>query len=338
MPQAQDKVLLAHGGGGMMMKRLIEEIILPRFRNPRLDQLGDSAVLDPMPGRLAFTTDSFVLKPLFLPGGDIGRLSVCGTVNDLAASGARPLYISLSIIIEEGFPISDLARVLDSAREAANEAEVEVVAGDTKVVERGAADGLFLTTSGIGRIPDGVRVSPALARPGDKVLISGGLGDHGVAVMSARPGIQFETPVKSDMAPLGTLVEDILRAAADIHAMRDPTRGGLAAALNEIAAASRVSIIVDEAHVPVRPEVTAACDILGLDPIAVANEGKMLVICPASAEQPVIQAMRRNPLGRDAAVIGDVVGPPPGRVLMRTRTGGERIIDLPYGEQLPRIC
>lgn len=321
-----------------MMKRLIEEVIVPRFSNRCLDQLGDSAVFDSPSGRLAFTTDSFVLKPLFLPGGDIGRLAVCGTVNDLAASGAVPLYLSLSMIIEEGFLLAELERVLDSVREAAAEAEVQVVAGDTKVVERGSADKLFLTTSGVGCVPEGVNCSPASARPGDKVLISGPVGDHGIAVMSARPGIQLETPVKSDMAPLGKLVVGILGATKDIHAMRDPTRGGLAAALNEIAAASRVGIVVNENHLPVRREVMAACDIMGFDPIAVPNEGKMLVICPASVADAVLTAMKANALGREACVMGDVVAGPEGRVMLETRAGGRRIVDLPYGEQLPRIC
>ena len=338
MPQKEDRILLAHGGGGLMMKRLIEEIIMPRFSNRCLAQLGDSAVFDAPPGRVAFTTDSFVLKPLFLPGGDIGRLAICGTVNDLAASGARPLYLSLALIIEEGFLIGDMERVLDSARAAAAEAEVEVVAGDTKVVERGSADGLFVTTSGIGVVPDGVNVFPNGARPGDRVLISGPIGDHGIAVMSARPGISFETPVKSDMAPLGKLVAKVLEGTKDIHAMRDPTRGGLAAALNEIAMASGVSIVIGESQLPVRREVMAACDIMGFDPITVPNEGKMLIICAAAVAESVLAALKRNPLGRDAGIIGEVVAQPPGRVVMQTRTGGRRIVDLPYGEQLPRIC
>jgi hydrogenase expression/formation protein HypE len=321
-----------------MMKRLIEETILPRFFNRCLEQLGDSAVLDPCQGRLAFTTDSFVLKPLFLPGGDIGRLAVCGTVNDLAAVGAKPLYMSLSMIIEEGFALRDLERVLDSARDAAREADVLVVAGDTKVVERGSADGLFLTTSGVGVVAEGVNISPALARAGDKVLITGTIGDHGIAVVSARPGIQFETPVKSDMAPLGKLVAEILCATKEVHCMRDPTRGGLAAALNEIALASKVCILLDERQLPVQQGVMAACDLLGFDPISVPNEGKMVVICPALVVESVLKAITKNPLGREARVIGEVVPEPVGRVILRTRTGGQRIVDLPYGEQLPRIC
>ena len=338
MPQKEDRIFLAHGGGGLMMKRLIEEVIVPRFSNRCLEQLGDSAVLDAPQGRLAFTTDSVVLKPLFLPGGDIGRLAICGTVNDLAASGARPMYLSLSMIIEEGFLIRDVERILDSARDAAAEAEVQVVAGDTKVVERGSVDGLFLTTSGIGIVAEGVDVFPQRARPGDKVLVSGAIGDHGIAVMSARPGIQFETPVKSDMAPLGKLVGDILEATKEVHAMRDPTRGGLAAALNEIAAASRVCIVLDESQLPVRSEVMAACDIMGFDPVTVPNEGKMVVICPASVAETILEAMKRNPLGREACIIGEAVAQPQGRVVLQTRTGGRRIVDLPYGEQLPRIC
>lgn len=338
MPRKEERILLAHGGGGLMMKQLIEAVVLPRFSNRYLDQLGDSAVLDASPGGLAFTTDSFVLKPLFLPGGDIGRLAVCGTVNDLAAAGARPAFLSLSMIIEEGFLVSDLERILDSARDAASEAEAEVVAGDTKVVERGAAEGIFLTTSGIGRVAEGVKVSPQGARPGDKVIVNGFLGDHGVAVMSVRPGIQFDTPVKSDMAPLGGLVAGILGAAREIHAMRDPSRGGLAAALNEIASASRVAVLVDEERLPVRSEVRAACDILGLDPIVVPNEGKMVVICPATVADRVVEAMKRNPLGQETAVIGEVAEQPAGRVILRTRIGGHRIVDVPYGEHLPRIC
>lgn len=334
----EERILLAHGGGGLKMKRLIEEVILPRFSNPSLNLLGDSAVMEFGASRLAFTTDSFVLKPLFLPGGDIGRLAVCGTVNDLAAVGARPLYLSLSLIIEEGFLISDLERILDSAQKAAQEADIYVVAGDTKVVERGSADGLFITTSGVGVVEKGINISPGLAQPGDKVIVSGSIGDHGTAVMSARPGIQFQTPVHSDMAPLGHMVMDLLTATREIHCMRDPTRGGLAAALNEIATASRVCIAVEENQIPVRPEVVAACEIMGFDPITVPNEGKMVFICPASVAGLVVDRLKANPLGQCASIIGEVLPTPPGRVILRTRTGGQRIVELPYGEQLPRIC
>ena len=331
----RDSIVLAHGGGGTLGRRLLDEVLLAELSNPILDELADAAVLDSPGGRLAFTTDSFVVKPLFFRGGDIGRLAVSGTVNDLAVTGARPLWLSLGLVIEEGFSIQDLTRIMHSARETADEAGVQVVCGDTKVVGRGEADGIFINTSGIGAVPEGLDLSPSSARPGDVVIASGRLGEHGVAVMSEREGIRFETPVVSDVAPLSGLVDAVLSTCADIHVMRDPTRGGVASALNEIADASGVTITLSEADLPVAEAVAAACDMLGLEVLSVANEGKVLVICPEVSAGSVLEAARAHPRGCESAVIGSVGRTRGVGVILKTTIGGER---MPYGETLPRIC
>ena len=334
-----DRILLAHGGGGSLTKQLIRDMVVSRFGNPALAPLSDSALLDLPPGRVAFTTDSYVVKPLRFRGGDIGRLAISGTVNDLAMAGAKPLYISLGLILEEGLPLDDLAAILDSAKATADEAGVSIVCGDTKVVERGAADGCFINTSGIGVIPEGVNIAMERAAPGDAILVNGPLGDHGVAIMSEREGLSFDTPVSSDVAPLAGLVAAILDAGGEaVHALRDPTRGGLGMVVCEVAEACRHDIELDEAKIPVRPEVQGACDLLGLDPLYVANEGKVVVVCAEAVASNVLTAMRAHPLGRSAAVIGRVLDGAKGRVTLRTTIGGRRVVDPPYGEQLPRIC
>ena len=340
-PSSNDRILLSHGGGGVLTRRLVEDLVLPALGNPILNELADSAVLPAGEGRVAFTTDSFVIKPLFFRGGDIGKLSICGTVNDLAAMGAVPRYIALSLVLEEGLEIETLRQVLHSAAETSHAAGVQTVAGDTKVVERGAADGMFITTTGLGYVSEGVELGPSRIGAGDVVIISGTVGDHGIAVISERESLEFEAAVESDVAPLGGLVGEILSASHDIHFMRDPTRGGVAAALNELAASSGMAVMLDEDSVPVRQGVLAACEMLGFDPLYVANEGKMLVICAESSADDVLEVMRAHPLGESASIIGTVVDPAnagSGRVLMKTSAGGTRIVDMPYGEQLPRIC
>ncbi len=331
-------VLLAHGSGGALSHALVENQILARVGNPTLATLDDAAILT-CHGRVAFTTDSYIVSPLIFPGGDIGRLSVCGTVNDLAMMGAQPLSLSLALIIEEGLPFSTLDAVLRSVRKACDEAGVNIVTGDTKVVNRGKADGLFITTAGIGAIPEDIDVSGSHARPGDHVLVSGTLADHGVAIMSAREGLRFSTPTLSDCAPLNGLVRMMTEACpANLHCMRDPTRGGAASTLNEIAAQSAVSIVIDEDALPVEPEVRAACEMLGLDPLYVANEGKLIAIVTASQSSRLLQVMRGHPLGRNAADIGEVSSGNAGRVMMRTHMGPTRLIQMLAGELLPRIC
>lgn len=332
-----DQVLLAHGSGGRMTQELIASVFSDAFTNPILDRMEDSAVID-VDGRLAFTVDSHVVSPLFFPGGDIGRLALTGTVNDLAMSGAVPRYISAGFIIEEGLLLSDLKRSVHSMSEAAREAGVAVVAGDTKVVEKGAADGLFITTSGIGVIPAGVDLSASGARSGDTVIVSGNIGDHGVTILSCREGISFESGLTSDCAPLGDLTAAMLSTSGKIHALRDPTRGGLAATLNEIAAASGVVISVDEALIPYRSQVRAACELLGLDPLALANEGKLVALVAPEDADAVLEAMRGHPLGAEAAVIGSVLSSGKPRVQVRTQLGSNRVLLMPSGEQLPRIC
>jgi hydrogenase expression/formation protein HypE len=332
-------VLLAHGGGGRLTQMLIERMYLPAFSNPNLDTLHDGAILDVNGARLAFTTDSFVIQPLFFPGGDIGSLAVHGTVNDLAMCGARPLALSAGLILEEGLPMEDLWRVVQSMQAAAQAVGVPIVTGDTKVVDRGKGDGVFINTAGIGLIPPGIQVAPQRARPGDLVLISGAIAVHGIAIMSVREGLTFETALESDSAPLHDLVSRILDVAGgDVHVLRDPTRGGVASALNEIAGSARVGIQLDEASLPLAEEVRGACEILGLDPLYVANEGKCLAIVAPDVAEAVLAAMREHPLGREAAVIGRVVGEHSGRVTMRSRIGGTRVVDMLSGEQLPRIC
>jgi hydrogenase expression/formation protein HypE len=316
---------------------LVEKRILPFLANPALNKLDDSAVFEAS-GRLAFTTDSYVVNPIFFPGGDIGKLAVCGTVNDLAMNGARPLYLSLSAIIEEGLLFSELDRILQSIRKAAEEAEVSVIAGDTKVVNRGQADKLFITTSGVGIISPGVDISGANARVGDSVLLSGTIGDHGIAVMSQREGLKFSMTLESDCAPLNKLVLQMMETSSKIHCLRDPTRGGLATTLNELARQSKVGIVVEEAEIPVKEEVKAACELLGLDPMYVANEGKMVAIVDPVDAGEVLARMRENRYGRDAAIIGEVTKEHSGKVIMKTKLGPSRIVDMLSGELLPRIC
>jgi len=321
-----------------MTSALLRDVILPRIRNPVLDSLDDGAYVQAPAADLVLTTDAYVVSPLFFPGGDIGRLAVCGTVNDLAMQGARPLWLTLSLIIEEGFALSDLERVMDSVGRTAAEAGVLIAAGDTKVVERGAGNGLFVCTSGVGVRREGVDTSVSNARPGDVVIINGPVGDHGVAVMSVREGLGFETEVTSDAAPLHDLVASVLDVCPEVHCLRDPTRGGVTAALCDIAEASGVGIRISEEAIPVRDAVRGACDLLGLDPLNAANEGKAVVIAPASCADRVLEVMRCHPLGREAARIGRVTEGPCGRVLLETRIGGERLLLPPAGEELPRIC
>ena len=332
-----DSILLAHGSGGKLSHELVEKKFLPFLANPALNKLDDSAIFEAS-GRLAFTTDGYVVNPIFFPGGDIGKLAICGTVNDLAMNGARPLYLSLSAIIEEGFLLSELEQIVQSIKKAAEEAEVSIIAGDTKVVNRGQADKLFITTSGVGIISPGVDISGANARAGDKVLLSGTIGDHGIAVMSQREGLRFSMALESDCAPLNKLVSQMLEVSSRIHCLRDPTRGGLATTLNELARQSKVGIVVEEAQIPVKEEVKAACELLGLDPIYVANEGKLVaVVDPADADK-ILARMRKNSYGRDAAIIGEVTKEHLGKVVMKTKLGPSRIIDMLSGELLPRIC
>jgi hydrogenase expression/formation protein HypE len=333
----RDKIILAHGSGGRLSQELIEESFITPLSNPLLAGLADSAVFD-FNGRLAFTTDSYVVNPIFFPGGDIGTLAVSGTVNDLAMSGARPLYMSLAVILEEGFDRNDLRRVVASIREVSLEAGVEIITGDTKVVTRGAVDKIFINTAGIGVVPEEVNISGGNAKPGDIVIVSGTMGDHGIAVLSKREGISFSTTLESDCAPLSGLVTKMLNASRQIRCMRDPTRGGLVTSLNEIAGQSRVSIRIDEEKIPMREEVLSACEMLGLDPLHVANEGKLVAIVPPEDADKVLSAMRDHSLGECAAVIGEVSAEHPGRVVMKTFLGTSRIIDMPTGDLLPRIC
>ncbi len=336
-------IVMGHGSGGAMMSDLIKHLFLPLFDNDLLAQMGDSAVLDlstngKSPLRLAFSTDSFVVSPLIFPGGDIGELAVNGTVNDLAMSGARPIFLSAGFILEEGLPMEALGRIATSLADACGRAGVQLVTGDTKVVNKGHGDGLYINTTGIGLIPAGVHIAPHRAEPGDAVIVSGGVGDHGMAIMSVREGLEFETQIESDCQPLNGLVEAMLGATSDIHCLRDATRGGLAAALNELATASQVGIQFEETRVPVAPAVHAACELLGLDPFYVANEGKLVAIVPPETAGAVLEEMQAHPYGRQAAIIGQVVADHPGMVVARTSIGGSRVVDLPAGELLPRIC
>ena len=335
---ATETVLLGHGSGGKLSSELLHSIFLPAFDNPLLQRLEDQAVLEFGGVRLAFTTDSFVAKPLFFRGGDIGSLAVHGTVNDLAMCGARPVALSAAFILEEGFPLSDLRRIADSMARAASIAGVTIVTGDTKVVERGSGDGVYITTTGIGIVPPGVNLSAAHARPGDAVLLSGAIGDHGIAMLSAREGLELDGEIASDSAPLNGLVEAMLAVTHQVHAMRDPTRGGLASTLNEIAKQSHVGIAVREDTIPVHAGVRGACEVLGLDPLHVANEGKLVAFVPMEHAAEMVDAMRRHPLGAEAAIIGTVTDREPGMVTMRTVFGTTRIVDMLPGDQLPRIC
>lgn len=332
------EILMGHGSGGKLSSQLIERIILPAFRNPALEALDDQAVVTINGCRLAFTTDSYVVTPIFFPGGDIGELAVNGTVNDLAVGGARPLFLSLAFILEEGFSLEELKRVVESASRAAQRAGVQIVTGDTKVVGRGSGDKIFVNTAGIGVLAPGVELSSGRVRPGDVILLSGTIGDHGVAILSKREGLEFEGQIESDTAPLHELALSLIDAFPDIHAMRDPTRGGLAAVLVEIATRRGIGIAVDETTIPVRDTVRGACEILGLDPLLVANEGKLVAFVPQEGADAVLERMRQHPLGRQAVRIGHVTSDHPGFVTLRTPIGGERILDLPFGEALPRIC
>jgi hydrogenase expression/formation protein HypE len=333
-----DKITLDHGSGGKIAHALTTDLLLPRFGNPSLAPLNDGAVLDLGGRRLAFSTDTFTVDPLFFPGGDIGELAVNGTVNDVAMCGAEPRYLSMGLIIEEGFPRADLEQILDSMARAAEAAAVQVVTGDTKVVPKGAADKIFINTSGVGLIPEGVAVGAEEARPGDKILLSGTMADHGMTILTQREGLSFESDLESDSAPLNHLVARMLAACPQIHVLRDPTRGGVGTTLNEIAQQSQTGLRLREADLPVRPAVAGACDLLGFDPLYVANEGKLLAFVPAADAETVLAAMHEDPHGREACVIGEVVDDHPGRVYMQTRIGGERIVDMLTGEQLPRIC
>ena len=332
-----ETILLAHGSGSKLSHDLIEKILLPPLNNPLLAKLDDSAVFN-LEGRLAFTTDSYVVSPIFFPGGDIGRLAVCGTVNDLAMSGAAPLYLSLSLIIEEGLALSDLDMIVNSIKTAAEEAGVIIITGDTKVVNQGSADRLFINTSGIGTIPQDIEISGANAKAGDRVILSGTIGDHGIAVMSQREGLKFSVPVQSDCAPLNKLVSQMLEASPQIHCFRDPTRGGLATALNEFARQSDVGITIYEEKIPVKDGVRAACQILGFDPLYIANEGKLVAIVDPNHADQILAGMKQDPHGIDASIIGEVSNEHKGRVIMKNRLGTSRIVDMLSGELLPRIC
>ncbi|HEU4367933.1 MAG TPA: hydrogenase expression/formation protein HypE [Methylomirabilota bacterium] len=333
-----DRILLGHGSGGKMTAGLIARCFLPAFRNEYLEALDDQAVVAVDGARLAFTTDAYVVTPLFFPGGDIGTLAVNGTVNDLATAGARPLYLSAAFILEEGFALADLERIVASMQAAAAAAGVLVVTGDTKVVDRGKADGCFITTTGIGLVAHTQRISADRARPGDAVILSGPIGDHGMAIMAARADLELETTLASDTAALHRLVADVLATGAEIHCLRDPTRGGVATALNEIAQRSKAGIVLDEAAIAVREPVRGVCELLGLDPLYVANEGKLLAIVPAADAPRVQEAMRRHPEGCEARVVGEVVEDAAALVVLKTTVGGRRIVDMLQGEQLPRIC
>ncbi|CUS97012.1 hydrogenase expression/formation protein HypE [Candidatus Chrysopegis kryptomonas] len=333
-----DKVLLGHGSGGKLTAELIKNIFLPAFQNPYLAELGDQAIVNVNGVKIAFTTDSYVVNPIFFPGGNIGELAVNGTVNDLAVGGARPLFISAGFILEEGFSLSELCAVVESMKKACERAGVILVTGDTKVVEKGKGDKIFINTSGIGVIEHDVEISPRKVKPGDKILINGPIGLHGIAILSRREGIEFEIEIESDTAPLNFLVQDILSVSKNIHWMRDPTRGGVSSSLNELAQSSNLGVEIWETEIPVPEPVKAACEMLGLDPLYVANEGKLIaVVAPEDAEK-VLEAMRNNPLGREAKIIGEITEEHPGVVLMKTAIGGKRVVDMLAGEQLPRIC
>lgn len=338
------QIVIGHGSGGKLSAELVDRVFVRRFQNPILDRMDDQAVLEVGDSRIAFTTDSFVVTPLFFPGGDIGRLAINGTVNDLAMCGARPLYLSAAFILEEGLSIEDLTRIVDSMQGAALAAGVQLVTGDTKVVNRGKGDKVFITTTGIGLIDSGTKMSANLSRPGDKIILSGCIGDHGITILSRREHLEFEGDLQSDCAPLNSLVNvmleeaDVMGHLQGIRCMRDPTRGGVATVLNEIAAKSKVGMILQESAIPVRESVRGACEILGLDPLYVANEGKLLAVTAPEITDRIVERMRTHPLGIDSRVIGEVAEQPEGMVLMKTSIGGTRIVDVLLGEQLPRIC
>jgi hydrogenase expression/formation protein HypE len=332
-------IVMGHGGGGKLGSELVEHLFLPAFRNSALENLGDAAVLDMGGARLALSTDSFVVQPLFFPGGSIGELAVNGTVNDLAVSGAVPRTLSAGFILEEGFPLAQLAAIVQAMAKAAAAAGVQIVTGDTKVVERGHGDGVYINTAGLGVLREGVLVGPQRVRPGDAILVSGTIGDHGMAIMSVREGLEFESPIRSDCAALNGMIGAVLDAAGGaVRAMRDPTRGGLASTLNEIAQASNVGMVIDEAKVPVRSEVQSACELLGLDPVYVANEGKAVFFVAPEAADMALEALRSHSLGQNAARIGQATGDHKGMLVAKTGLGASRVIPMQIGEQLPRIC
>jgi len=333
-----DTILLDHGGGGKMSHLLITDLLLPAFDNPILAQLHDGAVLDISGQRLAFSTDTFVVDPIFFPGGSIGDLAVNGTVNDLAMCGAIPQYLSLGLILEEGLPFNNFQRILKDIGMAADKAGVRVVTGDTKVVPKGAVDKIFINTSGLGQIPEGVDISSHRARPGDKIILSGSIADHGMTVLTQREGMTFDAPIKSDTAPLNHMTAKMLAACKDIHVLRDPTRGGVGTALNEIAAQSGVGIKIYEEMIPLKNEIAGICELLGFDPLYVANEGKLIAFVPPDHASAVLAVMKADELGQNACIIGEAISDNPGRVTMQTRIGGVRIVDMLTGEQLPRIC
>ncbi len=335
---SKDRILLDHGSGGKLSHQLISRVMLPAFDDPLLSQLDDGAVLNLGGSRLAFSTDSYVVDPIFFPGGNIGSLAVHGTVNDLAMCGADPVALSVAMIIEEGFPMADLQKIVDTMKQAVDAAGVSVVTGDTKVVPSGAADGMFINTTGIGKVPGDIRVSGANARPGNRILLSGTLADHGIAVLTQREGLRFDSEVKSDTAALNRLVRRMFSVSRDIRVLRDPTRGGLGTTLNEIAVASQVGIRIYEDRLPIHQEVAGICELLGFDPLYLANEGKLIAMVDQPDCEPILAAMKTDPCGQAAVVIGEVVTGHPGKVVMQTRIGGDRIIDMLTGEQLPRIC
>ena len=332
-----NKILLAHGSGGKLSHDLVGGKIIPPFTNPIINKMDDASVFE-ISGRVAFTTDSYVVSPIFFPGGDIGKLAVCGTINDLAMSGASPLYLSLSLIIEEGLSFEDLERIINSIKQVVEETGIKIVTGDTKVVNQGNADKLFINTAGIGLIPPGVNISGSNAIPGDKIILSGAIGDHGIAIMSQREGLRFEMPVESDCAPLDTLVSDMLAFSKHIHCMRDPTRGGLATSLNELATQSGVGINIEEDKIPLHVAVNAACELLGFDPLYVANEGKLVAIVSPTHAEEILNVMKQNRYGKESTIIGEVVEEHSGKVIMKTTLGASRIVDMLTGELLPRIC
>ncbi len=333
-----EKILLDHGSGGKASHSLIADLLVPEFENPILAQLDDSAILDIEGKRLAFSTDTYVVDPIFFPGGNIGDLAINGTVNDLAMCGSTPLYLSTALIIEEGFSVSDLKKIFKGMKETAIKADVLIVTGDTKVVPNGAADKIFINTSGVGLIREGINISGHNARPGDKVIISGTIADHGITILTHRQGMTFESSIKSDTAPLNHMVQEMIAASGQIHTLRDPTRGGVGTSLNEIAAQSKVGIKIYEAAIPIREEVSGICELLGFDPLYIGNEGKLLAFVGPDHAEKALDAIKANEYGKDASIIGEVVADSPGKVFMKTTIGGTRIVDMLTGEQLPRIC
>ena len=333
-----ESVTLAHGGGGTLTNKLINKMFVSQFDNQYLNQKHDSAVLRLEKSKIAFTTDSYIIQPIFFPGGDIGKLAVCGTVNDLVAAGAKPQFISTAFIIEEGFSMDSLWKIVQSIRLAASEADVLIVTGDTKVVDKGKGDNIFINTSGIGIVEKGFNISPANCKVGDKIILSGSIAEHGISILSSREGFEFETDIKSDLAPLNNFLKRIKKYSSKVHVMRDPTRGGLASSLNEIAAQSKVGMLVDESKIPIRKDVNAMCEILGLDPLYVANEGKMIFIVDSNASKKILKELRKDMFGKNAQIIGEVTSDSYGTVVMKTKIGSKRIVDMISGEQLPRIC